>query len=1087
MRRATLALVSRSWAVCFILSVLGATAMLLTSNRAGAPASSQAPDPAVAALYETTRFVYPRLSIQQAYQPCRPEAKSGLIPGYDCTGNPANRSLIHQRLLAAERSLRGAEPAAGDQGGDSPWLLRLATATKGQNVAVARGLEAEARLRMDAGLWVDASAAFYLAATAEDLPSLLSPALAASERALELAPRNPAATFNRALILEALALRYEAREAWRTFLAVEEETSPWRDEARQHLEALSIRSVAEQWEGIRQEVESSGPVSEARSRELVASFALPIRDWVEFELLPNWAQAWLQQNPGASSERLDKAAMLAQALDIELHESLPLAQLRELRQALRAQSTVAPTSLAHAILGLRDARASYLKGNYQSTLDTLARVERELGNRRPALWFWARYYRAASLDQQGFKQAADELLASLLAELAGEPFPSVRARVQALRGRILNNLGRPEEAIPLLASAIETLDAVKDAETGVWARTLLGDSHRLLGDLDSCWQLFYVALHQIENLGAPLRELAALNAMSDFLLSAGDDRLALHYEDAAVSLGPRLGNPSFFADVLLWRAMLRSRRGDEPGARADLKQAQQEAAKVLDPLRRDRFHADLGLYLGADLLNRDPAAAVDALSTALRYFEGTEHWSRVLLALEARAMAYGKLKDRESELRDLAHARELYVQVGRQLKQDAVRISFAGRIENAFDQTLRLRLEESSEAEVSLSQLEQERALNHPLRQGDSWLTEPVGIAEVQSALAPGMALVEYAVLSDRLLVWLVLDGKVSLHQSAITKTELSAALEGFLASDWSSPQWLAGSASLGEILLGTVQPELARAGITSLLIVPDDELFGIPFAALTPPGTGRLLVESYALAVSPSASLFTRAVRRHGESHSRQKALRAVAVANPSIDESIWPHLPQLSSASSEGAAVQRLFPGGAELMAGVEATAPALRSRLAQASWLHFAGHAVALPRRPLDSYLLLAPAPEHSGRLTAAELLTWDLGHLRGVVLSACSSAASAKESWPGAVTLARPFLAAGVPLVIGSLWDVRDQESAAFFAVFYRQLALQGSAFQAFHEAQLATLSHSGRDRLSKNGWIAFQLFGGPDRPALQHGG
>ncbi|MFY9823074.1 MAG: CHAT domain-containing protein [Thermoanaerobaculia bacterium] len=990
-------------------------------------------------------------------------------------------------MLAAERSLRGAEPAAGDHGGSSPWLLRLATATKGQVIAVARGLETEARSAADAGLWVDASAAFYLAATAEDLPGLLSQALIASERALELDPRNPAAIFNRALILETLALRNEARGAWQTFLTVERQDSPWRSEARQHLKALSKRSMAEQWGAIRQEIERGGPISEARARELAASFAFPIRDWVEFEFLPNWAQAWLHQEPTASRERLDEVAMLAHALDTELHESLPSAQIRDLRQALQAQSTVAPTSLVHAILGLQNARASYLKGDYQSTLDTLAKMERELGARRPALLFWARYYHAASLDQQGFKEAAGEFLAPLLAELESEPFPSLRARVQALRGRILNNLGRPEEAIPLLTSAIETLDAVKDVETGVWARTLLGDSHRLLGDLDSSWQHYYVALHQVENLGAPLRELAALNAMSDFLLSAGDEQLALHYEDAAVSLGPRLGNPSFFADVLLWRSLLRSRRGDEPGALADLKQAQGEAAQVHDPLRRDRFRADLGLYLGAELLNRDPAAAVDALGTALRYFEGTEQWSRVLLSLEARALAYGRLKDRESELRDLVRARELYVQVGRQLKQDAVRISFAGRIENAFDQTLRLRLEESSEAEASLSQLEQERALNHPLLQGDSWLTEPVGIAEVQSALAPGMALVEYAVLSDRLLIWLVLDGKVSLYQSAISKAKLSGALENFLAADWSNPRWREDSASLGEILLGTVQPELVRAGVTSLIIVPDDELFGTPFAALMLPGTGRLLVEDYALAISPSASLFTRAVRRHGEAHPRRKPLRAVAVVNPAIDESIWPNLPQLNAASSEGASVKRLFPGGADLLEGGEATALALRSRVVHASWLHFAGHAVALSRRPLDSYLLLGPSPEHSGRLTAAELLTWDLSHLRGVVLSACSSAASAKESWPGAVTLARPFLAAGVPLVIGSLWDVRDQDSAAFFEAFYGQLALHGSAFQAFHEAQLAALSYSGRDRLSKNGWIAFQLFGGPDTPALRQGG
>ena len=1065
------------WAVGLTLAALGAT-LLLVSSRVGIPALVRAPDAALDALYGASRYVYPRLSRQQAYQPCRPEAEPGLVPGYDCADHTASPERLRQRWLDAERTLRD----AGERDRRLYGLLRLATTRKGGFAAAARGLEAEARSADDAGLWVDTSAAFYLAATAQDLPSLLSPALAASERALELDPRNPAAAFNRALILEALALRSEAREAWRDFLSFEPETSSWRREAQQHLETLSAPSEAERWETAKREIEAGGP-SAAQAGKLVANFARPVRDWIELELLPAWAQAWLQ-NPTAAGESLDMAAVLAQALETGPREALPAAQVRDVREALQAQSAV--PALARAILSLRDARKSYVQGDYQSTLDRLDKVERELGTRRPALWLWARYYRAASLDQQGLKPEADELLTSLVADLESLPFPSLRARAHALRGRIQNNLGRPEEAIPLLASAIASLDGVKDAETGAWARTLLGDSYRLLGDLESCWQHYYVALHQIENLGTPLRELAAFNATADFLLSAGDDRLALHYLDAAVSLGPRLENPSFFAEVLLWRSLLLSRRGDEPAALADLERAREEAAQVRDPLRVERFHADLGLYLGAELLDRDPAAAVDALTTAVTYFEGTEHWSRILLSLEARALAYGRLGDRKAELRDLARARELYERVGRQLKQDAIRISFAGRIENAFDQTLRLRLADSADPEASLSQLEQERALNHPLLQGEAWLTEPIAISEVRSALAPGMALVEYAVLSDRLLVWLVANGKVSLRQSTVPRAELSAAVEDFLAADWSSPRWRDASASLGKILLGAVQPELARPGITSLVVVPDDELFGLPFAALTLPGADRLLVEDYAVAVSPSASLFARAVRKHREDRRGREPLRAIAVADPAIDEAVWPHLLPLHAAAAEGASLQRLFPGHAELLAGGDATAPALRNQLARASWLHFAGHAVAVPRRPLDSYLLLAPSPEHSGRLTAAELLTWDLSHLRGVVLSACSSAASAKESWPGAMTLARPFLAAGVPLVIGSLWAVRDQDSAAFFDIFYRQLAQHGSAFQAFHEAQLTALADSNGKGLNKNGWIAFQLYGGPDAPDLRKG-
>jgi tetratricopeptide (TPR) repeat protein len=391
------------------------------------------------------------------------------------------------------------------------------------------------------------------------------------------------------------------------------------------------------------------------------------------------------------------------------------------------------------------------------------------------------------LDQQGLKQQADGLLADLVKDLGDLPFSSLSGRAQALRGRIKNNLGRPDEAVPLLVKAIKALDSVKDAENGAWARTLLGDSYYLLGDAETCWKYYFVALNEISDLGYPLRELAALNAMSDFLLSVGDDSLALYYQNRAVSLGPKVHNSDFFADVLLRRSLLRFRQGEGSAALVDLDRARAEAAKIQDPSRLERFGADLALSTGVELLEQDPAAAVDVLRGALDYFEKTQHWSRLLTCLEARAQAYGRLQNKEAELRDLTQALDLYAAVGRELKEDSFRISLAKQVESSYDQAYRLYFERSPDPEESLHKVEEERALSYPFLQHGSWKIKAADIAEVRAALTPDMAVVEYVVIADRIFIWVVSKTKVSFCSVTVKRSEMSSMLESFLEDNWST------------------------------------------------------------------------------------------------------------------------------------------------------------------------------------------------------------------------------------------------------------------------------------------------------------
>jgi CHAT domain-containing protein len=77
----------------------------------------------------------------------------------------------------------------------------------------------------------------------------------------------------------------------------------------------------------------------------------------------------------------------------------------------------------------------------------------------------------------------------------------------------------------------------------------------------------------------------------------------------------------------------------------------------------------------------------------------------------------------------------------------------------------------------------------------------------------------------------------------------------------------------------------------------------------------------------------------------------------------------------------------------------------------------------------------------------------------------------------LSLARPLLAAGVPSVVSSLWDIDDSVGQRFFVTFHRFLLRSGEPLLALRDAQLSFLR--GGDPLlgHPTSWAAFVCLGG----------
>ena len=168
-----------------------------------------------------------------------------------------------------------------------------------------------------------------------------------------------------------------------------------------------------------------------------------------------------------------------------------------------------------------------------------------------------------------------------------------------------------------------------------------------------------------------------------------------------------------------------------------------------------------------------------------------------------------------------------------------------------------------------------------------------------------------------------------------------------------------------------------------------------------------------------------------------------------------------------------------------GAEAKESVFKRLVGQADVLHFAGHAVADERFPMLSRLLFAsdsqagvPKEDADGLLHAYELYQLRLSRPRLVVLSACQTGGGQLSGGEGVLNLSRPLLAAGVPVVVASLWQIDSTQTKELMIRFYQQrIRARQSVAQALRASQLELLAQSGGSLASDANWASFVAVGG----------
>jgi CHAT domain-containing protein len=99
-------------------------------------------------------------------------------------------------------------------------------------------------------------------------------------------------------------------------------------------------------------------------------------------------------------------------------------------------------------------------------------------------------------------------------------------------------------------------------------------------------------------------------------------------------------------------------------------------------------------------------------------------------------------------------------------------------------------------------------------------------------------------------------------------------------------------------------------------------------------------------------------------------------------------------------------------------------------------------------------------------------------RLVVLSACQTGMERYYNGEGMISLARPFIAAGAPLVVASLWPVDSDATADLMINFHRYRKVNKlSTAEALRRAQLDMLGPLGGRNRHPYFWAGFVVVGG----------
>ncbi len=847
----------------------------------------------------------------------------------------------------------------------------------------------------------------------------LESSLSRLEKALKIDENFLPALFNRALCLQEMNLSSTAREAWEKYLE-KDPSSPWAKEAEGYLKTLNDKETGakDPPQVLKDFLRAFDSGDETRAWKIAGeSKEMITGTMISEQLTRRFLSADIEGAPN-DAERILSALKFLGRLEKEKAGDNFFSELAEYygrtTPGERKKLDRAQTLTMEAYKWCRE-------GKYLEALPKFIESRRlfaEARNTQEAAktQYWISYCLAEK------KNAGESLKVSQsLADYS-------RARsYNWLLGQALTQTGstyfRQSKFSPAIRSSKEALEiarATSDSYNFQKASGQLTDSYTHLNEPARAWENSQNSLRAMgEYFNSPRQVWRnyMFAAQASYQFGLGESAIA--YAQEAVRLSRDVMNdPAALSNSFLFLSAVYRQAAQNY---QDALKAAEESSRIALTLKagetQDRLFSDSLLKKAeAERSLADCVKALEHYDQAVSIFrdQKNEETLKNYDARKGRLLCYEELGQDANVEEELAAVLKLAEGLHAQIEEDDSKTSFFAREQGIYEFAASHALKKNDTA-LAFDYIEREKArslLDDLRRAGASSGSGPVGVLtlpEVRRQLPPGAQLVQYAVLPDKLLIWVVTDSDVKYAERNISSAELETRVREFMQrisfAGADSAVVKDSAAGLDTLLIEPIRPFLNKEKAVG--IIPDKILCYLPFEALRSPA-GKYAVEDYQISYAPSSTLFVLLSQIALKRSSAGGAESFLGVGNPSFDRAENPKLLDLPAAEKE-IRESAAFYNVSQRLIRDEAEKKNILSALPQADVFHFAGHFTANELSPqFSKFLLAGKLPTGENDLTAAEIRGLKLSKTRLVVLSACKTAIEDYYHGEGAIGIARkPF--------------------------------------------------------------------------------
>lgn len=926
--------------------------------------------------------------------------------------------------------------------------------------------------------------------------------LAHFERALEIDGSLLAALFNRALALETLKASEQAREAWEKYLEHDSQ-SEWVEEARRHLDRLNelrqSKTSQNKEQMLNEFLAAYRQRDDARAWQVISRNRETIKGKLVLAQLVNAYLNFSMDGHG------DKARDMLQALEYAGELESKNAGDSYTTELARFYSRAPPERLK----ALRQAHELMRQGyqwcqelNFRDAAGTFekARATFESAGDGPEIYF-SEYWIGYSYHQSTRSREGLAVLRKLIQLCQQKGYKWLLAQALNASANIQTVLKNYSEGISETDQSLALSEQIGDSYTTQKNLAQQADKYRTLGNYTQMLKYLGRCLEQSELSWPGTRQMwRNYDTAASAFQAIGLYPAALAFGMEAFRLSIEEEDPSIIYVSVTHLGLIYSRLQNHERGIELASQGLAIGQKLSSTPEGQKVMAYCLLQLG-HLYRQvgDLAKAIESYEQAIKIYDALDFRVFSYEAHKGKLLCHIALGDDAASWHELQTALELIEENRKTIREEQNRNDYYDAEQAIYDLAVDFAYNRAADPKLAFKYSETSRArtlldlMRRSAVQADGGeqpitvqtVSQPLTLEEIQRRMPEGTRILQYTILSDKVISWLIWKDGFETRERKVNADEFAVLIRRYLDIISAPPKGedaeaRAVSMALYDILLQPVESLLA--GSKLLCVVPDKMLNHLPFSALISSTSGKYLIADYPLIYSPSSSVF---ISSSEAAHNRasQATETLLSVGAPTFDKKAFPQLPDMPTAAREARQVKEFYDAGTCLI-GSAATKERVTRLMKDADIVHFASHYVVDENSPISSKLLLAKSDaagegkETESVLTVHDLNLMILRRTRLVVLAACRTGVERYYKGEGMIGISRAFIAAGVPSVVASQWPVDSDATAELMVNFHRQRKQGGlSSVEALRFAQLYMLNQQRQQYQHPYYWAAFVLIGG----------